>query len=308
MNPTNLDLDTVRSLIAAKDLGGFRHAADHLGRTPSAISLQMKRLEDSIGAKLFRRRGRGTELTEAGEIVLSYGRKMLALNDELLDTIRGTSLAGTVTVGFSQDFAETISPNVLSQFTKLYPFIQIEVRIESTETLVDSVEAGQLDLALVMGQENRSTAQVLGDLELGWIASRNFSPPSGHSLPLVLLGPQCLFRKRAIAVLDHAEVPWRIAAVSPSVAGAWASTRGGVGVMARSTLGVPQELIYDHALFGLPHLGSCPITLHMRKIGESHSIERLQAIITDAVTQVLADASKGKAQWKRRSPRWGLPT
>jgi DNA-binding transcriptional LysR family regulator len=162
MDLANLDLDTLRTLVVANDLGGYRQAAKRLSRTPSAISLQMKRLQEDIGATLFRKDGRGTALTEAGEIALRYGRRMLAFNDELLDTIRGASLAGSVKLGFSQDFAETVLPTVLSQFTKLYPLVLMEVRIEGNAALVEAVQKGELDMALAVGQEDRPTAQRLG--------------------------------------------------------------------------------------------------------------------------------------------------
>src|SRR5262245_8368763 len=148
MKLTNLDLDTLRTLVVANDLGGYGEAARRLGRTPSAISLQMKRLQNEIGATLFRKDGRGVALTEAGEIVLRYGRRLLDLNDELLDTVRGASLKGSMRLGFSQDFAETILPAVLSQFTKHYPLVLMEVRIEGNAALVEAIEKGQLDIAL----------------------------------------------------------------------------------------------------------------------------------------------------------------
>ena len=245
MNMANLDLDTLRTLAVAADLGGYGQAATRLGRTPSAISLQMKRLQEDVGASLFRKEGRGVALTEAGEIVLRYGRRMLAMNDELLDTIRGASLAGNVRLGCSQDFAETVLPEVLSQFTKLFPLVQMEVRIEGNAALVEAVQKNQLDVALAVGQAGHPTAEILGELELVWIAGQEFTSRFNQPLPLVLLGPQCAFRKEAIQRLDDAKLPWRIAAVSPSLAGLWASAIGGLGITARSSLGLPAKLVWD---------------------------------------------------------------
>lgn len=287
MDLTNLDLDTVRTLIVANDLGGYRQAAKRLSRTPSAISLQMKRLQEDIGATLFRKDGRGTALTEAGEIALRYGRRMLALNDELLDTVRGASLAGSVTLGFSQDFAETVLPTVLSKFTKLYPLVLMEVRIEGNVALVEAVQKGELDMALAVGQEDRPTAQRIGELELVWIAGQDFTARSGQPLPLVLLGPQCAFRKKAIEKLDEASIPWRIAAVSPSLAGLWASAIGGLGITARTSLGLPTRLASDRTLLNLPTLGSFPVTLHSRPKATSAGVERLGAIISEVLVQNL---------------------
>src|SRR5215469_17466176 len=116
----NLDLDTLRAFALAHDLGGLAQAAERLGRTPSAISLQMKRLQDDLGVPLFRKRGRGLALTEAGEVTLTYARRILALNDELLDTMQGAKLAGHLRIGCPQDFAPVL-PSVLSQFASFYP-------------------------------------------------------------------------------------------------------------------------------------------------------------------------------------------
>lgn len=287
MNPTNLDLDTLRTLVVANDLGGYGQAATRLGRTPSAISLQMKRLQEDVGASLFRKDGRNLALTEMGEIVLAYSRRMLAINDELLDTVRGASLAGTVRLGFSQDFAESVLPAALAQFAKLYPLVQIEVRIEGNAALVEAVGKGQLDLALAIGHAGRTTAQVLGELELGWIAGLDFTVPRQKPLPLVLLGPNCAFRKQAIEQLDQAGLRWRIAAVSPSLAGLWCAAIGGLGVTVRSSLGLPAKLVWGQQLFGLPALGTFPVTLHARKKPMSKAVERLQAIVRDATLEIL---------------------
>jgi DNA-binding transcriptional LysR family regulator len=287
MSRITLDLDTLRTLVIATDLGGYGQAATRLSRTPSAISLQMKRLQEDLGATLFRKVGRGVALTEAGEIVLRFGRRILAMNDELLDTIRGASLAGNVRLGFSQDFADTVLPSVLSQFSQLYPLVQMEVRIEGNATLVDAVEKGQLDLALAIGHAHRTTAEILGELELVWIAGRGFSRRDDQPLPLVLLGPHCAFRKEATEKLDEHKIPWRIAAVSPSLAGLWASAMGGLGITARSALGVPGKLTWDKEMFDLPALPAFPVTLHTQARAQSVVVERLRAITRDTVVSAL---------------------
>jgi len=200
VNLANLDLDTLRSFAVAHDLGGFAQAADRLGRTPAAISLQMKRLQDELGIPLFRKSGRGLALTEAGETTLRYARQILALNDELLDTMHGASLAGLVRIGCPQDFA-TILPGVLSQFRALYPRMQIELRIEGNAALADAVEKSQLDVALAIGQADRATSKRIGEVGLVRIASETFTPASGEPLPIAVLGPQCIFRKCVVQVL-----------------------------------------------------------------------------------------------------------
>jgi DNA-binding transcriptional LysR family regulator len=278
MSPMNLDLDTLRTLVTAQELRGYGRAAERLGRTASAVSLQMKRLQDDVGAPLFRKSGRGVALTEAGELVLRYGRRMLALNDELLGSVRAGADAGSVRIGVTQDFADDLLPEALAELGRLRPRAQVEVRIEGSSALADAVESGQLDVALALGQAHRPHARTLGEVPLVWIAGRGFRPVPGEPLPLALLGAQCAFRQQATRALDEAGVAWRVAAVSPSLGGLWATAQGGLGLTARTLLGVPAGLRAAPALFGLPRLGAFPVTLHAR----AGSAGRLCSIVEDA--------------------------
>lgn len=298
MNLTNLDLDTLRTLVAANDLGGFAQAADRLGRTPSAISLQMKRLQDELGMPLFKKEGRRLSLTEAGLTALGYARRILALNDELLDTIQGASLDGILRVGCPQDFAPVL-PDVISQFAELYPRMQLELRIEGNAALADAVEKSQLDLALVIGHENRASAKTIGKIQLVWIASETFKPPVNSPLPIAVLGPQCTFRRCAIEQLESAGIEFRIAATSPSLNGIWAAVLGGLGITARTVLGLPEGLVHGESLFGIPALGFLPITLQ--------STSSTNAVV-DGMGRLLADALMLRLQSSADKRRLHLAT
>jgi len=290
---TNLDLDTLRTLVTAYDLGGYKQAAEQLGRTPSAVSLQMKRLQQDVGATLFRKNGRSLALTEIGEIVLRYGRHMLELNDEVLDTARGASLAGTVRVGCAQDFAETVLPQALSRFTKLYPLVQIEVRIDRHATLAQAAENKQLDLALTLGYSELRTANAVGELPLVWIAGRQFTRRAEQPLPLIMFDAQCFIRQRALDALDEARIPWRIAVVSASLAGLWAAASAGLGVTVRVDLGLPASLVAGASLFDLPKLGSLPVTLHRTTEGRPAVVERLAEIVRESLLAANIPRSNG---------------
>lgn len=292
---TNLDLDTLRTLSVARELGSLAQAAEKLGRTPSAISLQMKRLQDDLGIVLFRRHGRNLALTEAGVIVLDYARRILALHDELLYTMQGASIAGNIRLGCTQDFAP-ILPSVLSQFSLLYPQMQMELRIEGNAALADAVEASQIDLAVVIGHEDRAAAQTVGHLDLVWIAASGFGLPQDQPLPLAVLGPQCIFRKRAIKYLDEREIPYRIAANSPSLDGLWASLLGGLGVTARTALNLPDGLIAAGSLYGLPELGQLPVTLQRNAHSDSKAIDRMAELLSQSLKLALAFHLKGKTR------------
>jgi len=280
----NLDLATLRTLVLAADLGGYARAGARLGLTPSAVSLQMKRLQVDVGVPLFRKAGRGVSLTEIGEVVLRHARRVLAANDELLDTVRGAALGGTVRLGCAQDFAEPVLPGVLARLAELYPLLTVEVRIEGNADLADAIERGELDLALTVGQADRSAAERVGALQLVWIAGGQFAPRDGQPVPLVLLGPRCGFRKLALAALDGAGRSWRIAAVSPSLAGLWASALGGLGVTVRSAAGLPPGLVHGETLFGLPPLGTLPVALHLRPQPEP-ALVRVRQFVLDALAE-----------------------
>jgi len=297
---TNLDLDTFRTLSVAQELGSLAQAAEQLGRTPSAISLQMKRLQDDLGIVLFRRHGRNLALTEAGVVVLNYARRILALHDELLDTMQGASIAGNIRLGCTQDFAP-ILPSVLSQFSLLYPRMQIELRIEGNAALADAVEASQIDLAVVIGQEGRASAKTVGHLDLVWIAASNFAVPQGQPLPLAALGPQCIFRKRMIKHLDEREIQYRIAANSPSLDGLWASLLGGLGVTARTALNLPDGLIASGSLYGLPELGQLPITFQRSAHSDSKAIDCMAELLLQLLKLALASHPSGKTRLQKNN-------
>ncbi|MFL6428420.1 MAG: LysR family transcriptional regulator [Acidobacteriaceae bacterium] len=290
---TNLDLDTLRALSVAHNVGGLGQAAEQLGRTPSAISLQMKRLQDELGTPLFRKRGRNLVLTEAGEVALTYARRMLALNDELLDTMRGANLTGYIRVGCTQDFA-SILPSVMSHFASLYRRMQIELRIEGNAALADAVDKSQIDVALIIGQEGRAAAQTIGQLDLVWIASSTFEAPQGQPLPLTVLGAQCVFRKCAILHLEGANMPYRIAATSPSLDGLWAALLGGLGITARVALNLPEGLVAGRSMYNLPSLGSMPVTLHRNAHSGSVAAERMASLLVEAVGSQLQSRSEAK--------------
>jgi DNA-binding transcriptional LysR family regulator len=291
----NLDLDTLRTFSVAHDLGGLAQAAERLGRTPSAISLQMKRLQDELGTPLFRKRGRSLALTEAGEFALSYARRILALNDEFIEKMQGAKVAGHIRVGCTVDLA-SILPSVLSHFASLYPQMQVELRIEGNAALADAIERSQIDLAVVIGHEERTAAETVGELDLIWIASSRFTPPPGQPLPLAALGPQCIFRKRAIQHLEEANIPYRIAANSPSLDGIWVALLGGLGITARTALNLPQGLVSTQSLHNLPVLGRLPVTLHRHLHASGVATDRMASLLAGALGETLRLQPRRKAR------------
>ena len=281
----NLSLDSLRTLVITQDLGGFGRASERLLRTPSAISLQMKRLQEEIGVPLFRKQGRKTLLTEQGEIALRYARRVLELNDEMIDTLRGSSLSGVVRIGFGQDFLATVLPMVIARFDALYPLVKLEVTVDVGQVLLQKVDSGDLDVVLTLGGAQKKRAQLLNELPLHWIASPSFRDRVRQPLPLALFSPPCGCQTPGLEALERAGRTWRVAMTSPSLTGLWAAVSAGLGLTTRADLGLPPDV--QTIDFGLPPLGNIPITLHRRRGLRAPNAMRFAEITEELVATYL---------------------
>src|SRR5882724_8964547 len=151
MSQINLQIDVLRTFVVGHDLGSFARAAAQLGRSTSAISLQMRKLEEQVGKPLFRKEGRGLALTQAGEVLLAHARRLVELNDAALAAVRGPAVTGHVRLGMPQDFTETWLPAMLARFAKINPDIRVDVVGDRNAILNESLARGDLDLALLWG-------------------------------------------------------------------------------------------------------------------------------------------------------------
>jgi len=281
----NLSLDSLRTLVLTQDLGSFGRAAERLLRSPSAISLQMKRLQEEVGVPLFQKQGRKTLLTEQGEIALRYARRVLELNDEMIDTLRGSSLAGVVRIGFGQDFMSNVLPMVIARFNALYPLVKLEVTVDVGQMLLQAIDSGDLDLALTLGGAQKKTAQLLSELPLHWIASPGFRDRIRQPLPLALFSPPCGCQTPGLEALEKAGRTWRVAMTSPSLTGLWAAVSAGLGLTTRADLGLPPDV--QTIDLGLPPLGNIPITLHRRRGLRAPNAMRFAEITEELVATYL---------------------
>jgi DNA-binding transcriptional LysR family regulator len=289
---TNLDVDFLRTLVSAEDLGGMNRAAERVGRSQSAVSQQMRKLEEKLGQRLFRKQGRGLTLTESGELLLKYARRILALNDEAVAAIRGSGLEGVVRFGLPSDFAETWLPAALGQFKRAHPLIRVEASVDRNAVLFERLEQGRLDLAMFFGDGQRQGAERLATLPMVWIggAERAWSP--GEPVPLVLFEAPCVFRTAGIAALDAAGIPWRIAFASPSLAGLWAAVEAGLGISPRTTAHVPGWLKVLGKADELPELPSIDLSLSDLGRPLTPAAMRLKAILTDTIPAGLSEVRR----------------
>lgn len=296
MSRINLDLDVLRTLVAAEELGGFNRAADQVGRSQSAVSHQIRRLEEQLGEALYRKSGRGLALTEAGDVMLAYARRMLALNDDAVAAVRGVAVEGTVRFGLPGDLAETWLSTTLGRFRRAHPAILIEAVVDRNAVLLDKLDKGQLDLALAFGDEARSDAHPVARLPMTWIgpATGDTATMSDGSLPLVMYGPPCFFRQAGIDALDQAGIPWRTAFTSPSLHGLWAAVDAGLGITLRTAAGLPRSLAVLDARAGLPAVPAITLCLHDARRPLAPATKRLRDIVTDTLAINLASVPQAE--------------
>lgn len=290
MRPVTFDLDVLRSFVAGVELGSFGRAADRLGRSTSAVSAQLKKLEEQAGVPLLRKAGRGLALTDAGETMLAYARRLLELNDQASVAVRGAQLQGRVRLGLQEDFGEILLPQVLGQFARTHPQVRIEARVARNADLLDRVAAGELDLALAWDHDAAQPHGVrLAELPLCWIGPAGAPPArdADGALPLVAFEAPCLFRSRATDALDRAGIAWTSAFISPSLAGLWAAVSAGLGLMVRTPLGLPASLrVLAPGEQSLPPLPGLALSLYygQRRPGP------VAAALADIVRQCVRDS------------------
>jgi DNA-binding transcriptional LysR family regulator len=287
MQRITFDLDVMRSFVTGVELGSFAKAADRLARSTSAVSAQLKKLEQQAGTALLRKAGRGMVLTEAGETMLGYARRLLELNDEAVGAVRGVQLEGRVRLGLQEDFGESLLPEVLGRFKRAHPKLRVEVRIARNMALLDGINGGQLDLALAWESGlHAAHAQHVQTLPMHWIASRDELPVREISepLPLVVLEAPCLLRSAAIDALDRAGMPWRIAFTSASLAGTWAAVKAGLGISVRTPFGLPADVrALDARAARLPALPKLGLALYRSEAEAAPAVRRLGGLILQSL-------------------------
>lgn len=259
MAAPTIPTELLRTLVAVADAGGITRAADRLGRTQPAISLQIKRLEETVGRPLFDRATRGFALTPDGELLLGYARRILLLHDEAVARVARTEPAGAVRVGLPNDFAVTLLPRILGDFAAEFPEVSLEVGCALSHSLLGELDTGRWDIVVAMtGGEPHPAAAHMWEERLAWCGAGG---DGTGPVPLIVYPQGCTYRKRMIDALERAGREWRIAYTSASLAGLVAAVRAGLGVTALSERTVPADLVRPGAR--LPRLGDVGVGLYV---------------------------------------------
>ena len=255
----SLDSDVLRTFVAIAEQGGFTRAGEVVNRTQSAVSMQMKRLEEDIlERQLFERDGRQVRLTAEGQVLLGYARRILKLHGEVFNTLRMPHMVGVVRIGTPDDYAMRFLPTILSSFAQRYPLIQVEVHCEPSRQLMQRQD---LDLTIITCEPGSEVGQLLRQERLVWAAAQGYCPQEQRPMPLAMFNTDCFCRSWACNALELLDIDYRIAYTSPSLAAIFAIVGAGLAVTAQL-----QSLIGDNLRIlgeaeGLPQLPMANVML-----------------------------------------------
>lgn len=280
----DLDLDALRAFLAIVDTGGFSRAARVLRRSQSAVSAQIRRLEQVLGTALFDRTGRLPVLTLDGEALIGAARQMVGLNDQLLTRRRGAAVRGMVRLGAMDDYATSVLPGVLRRFAEAYPEVGVELQSGLTSELATKLGVG-LDLVLVMHGSGSHRGRILQHDRAVWAAAPGFTSLGGAPVPLAVAPRGCLFREWAMAALDRAHRPWRIAYLTQSIAAVSAAVSAGLAVGVFKAALLPPGLVPLGPADGFPPLPDLEIALHRSAGHRGPAVTALGDFIEASLTE-----------------------
>ena len=238
-----LDLELLRSFVSVVDAGGFTRAGERVHRTQSTVSQQIKRLEDDIGQPLLKRSGKDVTPTEAGERLLSYARRLLALAEEARDVMtRPGGHEGAVRLGVPEDFAAYRLAKLLAAFSRSHPALRLDVRADQSTYLKRDLERGDLDLALFKRDAGEKGGIAVWPERVYWVTSKSHPVQAkAGSVPLIGYPPGCLYRARAIHALESSGRTWHMAYSSSSFAAIQAAISAGMGLSILSEMAIQAD-------------------------------------------------------------------
>lgn len=259
-----LESDVLRTFVGIAESGSFTRTAAQVYRTTAAVSMQIKRLEETLGRSLFIREARRVRLTPEGEMLLGYARRLLKLNEEAVSRFLVPALAGRVCFGSPTDLGNRVLPGVLSMFARSHPAVQVEVSVGRSVELVEKLDAGELDLILINagndGQDD-SRGEIIYSEALVWAGCEGGLAVERSPLPLALASSGCAWRRTALDALDRLNLPYRIAYSCEQCAGQEAAMIADLAVAPFPLSLVKPPLRRLGEEHGLPPLGDYHIKL-----------------------------------------------
>jgi DNA-binding transcriptional LysR family regulator len=258
---TMIDVDQLRTFIAIAETGSFTKAAEVVHKTQSAVSMQMKRLEERLDKPVFARDGRASKLTEDGEKLLDYARRIVKLNMEALAAFSGKELSGRVRLGVPDDYADRYLPEIMARFSRAYPGVELTVLCEPSTDLLERIESNELDLAIVTATEGQRPSEAFRRERLLWVTSARHATHCEDPLPLALGKQSCCWRRIALDALEKIGRPHRILYTSSNAGAYAAAVLAGLAVSVMPESGLRPGMRVLTPADGYPELSHCRIGL-----------------------------------------------
>jgi DNA-binding transcriptional LysR family regulator len=278
----HFDPDLLRTLVAFADAGSLARAAATVGRTPSAVTAQMQRLEESVGVALLEASGRGRTLTEAGDRLVRHARRILEANNEAWLSITGAAADGRIGLGVTQDFADTVLPGLLNLFARSHPRIRIDLRVGRSSELAEHLKDSQIDIVIAMRHATTADEFAVFVEPMCWLWSQDGLVGPSDVIPLALLDAPCGFRDAALQAVDKLGRPYRLAATSPSLSGLRAAVRAGLAITVRTARWKSTDIVEVPAHLQLPELPIAEFSITTRR-GCEGPITTLAGVLADGL-------------------------
>ncbi len=281
----NLSIDFLRSFITIAQTGSYTACAEKLKRTQPAISLQIKKLEETIGDKLFERNGNRLNLTLSGSKLLEFGMKMVRLNDQAMSEFGRPQISGYIKLGIPSEFSTFLMPRIIGRFSQNYPEISLEVHCALSRDLLSEPTMEKFDLILALQEfPDESKPGYIKTEPLVWVGNPRFSRNLPEKLPLIAAPPPCIYRKRVLQALEKAKKDWHIVYTISDLTGIRSAIDEGLGltVLAKSTVPQGLNIIADNP--NLPEMGNIGIQLINPKNKSSEAIKLLSESIISNLT------------------------
>ena len=287
-----LDLDQLQTLVMIADTGSFTRAAERVHRTQSAVSMQMRRLEERIGKPLFEKDGRGNRLTDEGERLLSYARRMVHLSRETLAAFDDRRLEGTVRIGTPDDYADRFLPEIMARFARSNPRVELTVTCEPTPGLVEQLKRGSLDIALVTHDAISGQSELVRREPLLWVSSATHATHEEEVLPMAFGRPTCIWRRAACDVLDGMNRDYRILFTSWSATVIAAAVLSGlaISVLPECALRPGMRVLGEADGFG--PLPDCKIGIMRGHTASPEIVEAVARHITESLDNISMRATE----------------
>lgn len=272
--PANLDIATLRSFLLIAQGRKFSEAALAAGRSQSAITLQIQKLESDVCASVFRRTGNGVELTPVGERLLGYAHRLVKINDESLGQANRPAPDKLISLGITPDFAETVMPPLLIEFNESHPEMTVILRIDRTPALINAVLSGEIDLAIGEHKDDPLNQGIIAEAPLIWVGRKDFRMPSDALLPLAMIEGNCTYSAAAVEALRGRQ-QFRVAATAKGPGEIIAAVRSGFSVTVRTRHALRSPLISIGEELNLPALPTLAFALYAQPSENSPVVTRL---------------------------------